>query len=355
MTTTHPSFDTTSERKKVAILSELVHNFKDGKIGEQSPEEILKSVDDILDHIKNVIFIEVDGKDMTEVDEPPDRVAKIHAFATEFIARNIFPALLQVLRDLSFETRKNVGYIFTYFLKKDSQGFTSSYMWDNRSILDTLMSGYSDPKSALPCGAMLRECIKLPNLHQTLLAGPENDLSPAVQDLFEEHIRNPNFEVAVDAFETLSALLTNNKQLVFDFFNPEASDATLHHYNRLVHFFTDMLLSDNYVLQRQSLKLLSEFLLDRDNFKIMMKFISDKNNLKLIMNMLRQPQSNIQFEAFHVFKVFVANPIKPTEISEILLANKQKLVAFLRGFQNDKDDEQFKEEKDILIYTLECL
>lgn len=126
-------------------------------------------------------------------------------------------------------------------------------------------------------------------------------------------------------------------------------------YKRLVQFFTEMLLSDNYVLQRQSLKLLSEFLLDRDNFKIMMKFISDKGNLKLIMNMLRQPQSNIQFEAFHVFKVFVANPIKPPEISEILLANKAKLVAFLRGFQNDKDDEQFKEEKEILIYTLECL
>lgn len=126
-------------------------------------------------------------------------------------------------------------------------------------------------------------------------------------------------------------------------------------YKRLVQFFTEMLLSDNYVLQRQSLKLLSEFLLDRDNFKIMMKFISDKANLKLIMNMLRQPQSNIQFEAFHVFKVFVANPIKPAEISEILLANKAKLVAFLRGFQNDKDDEQFQKEKGILIITLESL
>ena len=37
-----------------------------------------------------------------------------------------------------------------------------------------------------------------------------------------------------------------------------------------------MMTSDNYVLKRQSLKLLSEFLLDRENFRIMMRYISDK-------------------------------------------------------------------------------
>lgn len=58
---------------------------------------------------------------MTEIDEPPERVAKIATYASEFIRNNVFFTLLQVLRDLSFETRKNVGYIFTYFLKKDRQ------------------------------------------------------------------------------------------------------------------------------------------------------------------------------------------------------------------------------------------
>lgn len=70
-----------------------------------------------------------------------------------------------------------------------------------------------------------------------------------------------------------------------------------------------MMTSDNYVLKRQSLKLLSEFLLDRANFRLMMRFISDRGNLRTIMMMLRHKQPNIQFEAFHVFKVFVANPV----------------------------------------------
>ena len=73
------------------------------------------------------------------------------------------------------------------------------------------------------------------------------------------------------------------------------------------------------------------------------------------MGMLRHKQANIQFEAFHVFKVFVANPEKPANIVEVLAANKGKLIAFLKTFLLDKDDEQFGEEKAMLIETLAAL
>ena len=96
--------------------------------------------------------------------------------------------------------------------------------------------------------------------------------------------------------------------------------------------------SDNYVLKRQSLKLLSEFLLERENFDIMMRYIGDANNLKEVMKVLRIQQANIQYEAFHVFKVFVANPEKKEEILRLLRSNRSKLCAFLREFQNDKDE-----------------
>lgn len=101
-------------------------------------------------------------------------------------------------------------------------------------------------------------------------------------------------------------------------------------YEKLLH-------SENYVTKRQSLKvgsslfklnfmfkthcvgtccckhtcvfplhvfqLLGELLLDRHNFTVMTKYISKAENLKLMMNMLRDKSRNIQFEAFHVFKV----------------------------------------------------
>ena len=51
------------------------------------------------------------------------------------------------------------------------------------------------------------------------------------------------------------------------------------------------------------LQLLGELLLDRHNYTVMTRYISSPENLKLMMNMLRDRSRNIQFEAFHVFKV----------------------------------------------------
>jgi calcium binding protein 39 len=47
--------------------------------------------------------------------------------------------------------------------------------------------------------------------------------------------------------------------------------------------------------------------------------------------------------------VFVANPKKPPEISTILFKNKVKLIPFLEAFQTEKGDEQFNDEKKLLI------
>lgn len=39
----------------------------------------------------------------------------------------------------------------------------------------------------------------------------------------------------------------------------------------------------------------------------MTRYISNPDNLKLMMNMLKEKSRNIQFEAFHVFKVYLCN------------------------------------------------
>lgn len=126
-------------------------------------------------------------------------------------------------------------------------------------------------------------------------------------------------------------------------------DKFFEHYQKLLH-------SDNYVTRRQSLKLLGELLLDRYNFSVMTRYISNPDNLKLMMNMLREKSRNIQFEAFHVFKVFVANPNKPKPITDILLRNREKLIEFLSNFHSDRsEDEQFNDEKAYLIKQIKEL
>jgi calcium binding protein 39 len=118
--------------------------------------------------------------------------------------------------------------------------------------------------------------------------------------------------------------------------------------------FHHLITSDNYVTKRQSIKLLGEVLLERTNFNVMMRYINDPENLKLMMTLLKGESKNIQTEAFHVFKVFVANPNKSDAVAHILYANRQRLIVFLSNFKtSEKESAQIKEEKDILLATLQ--
>lgn len=72
--------------------------------------------------------------------------------------------------------------------------------------------------------------------------------------------------------------------------------------------YNTLILSPNYVTKRQSLKLLGEILLDRANYNVMTQYIASEANLKMMMNFLRDKSRNIQFEAFHVFKVGSSPP-----------------------------------------------
>jgi calcium binding protein 39 len=156
-----------------------------------------------------------------------------------------------------------------------------------------------------------------------------------------------NFDVQSDAFATFKEALTKHKPVIAEYM--------LAHFDSFFGRYNALLSSENYVTRRQSLKLLGELLLDRANFKVMTRYIAVVDHLKRMMTLLKDKSKNIQFEAFHVFKIFVANPNKPPEIKGILYKNQQKLVQFLSEFQNEKEDEQFAEEKALLIREISAL
>lgn len=91
----------------------------------------------------------------------------------------------------------------------------------------------------------------------------------------------------------------------------------------------------------------------------MLAYVDSPDHLKLTMNLLRDKSKNIQYEAFHVFKVllsfhyyyllkriyvypqvFVANPKKSKPVQDILLKNREKLLAFLPKFHDDRRGER---------------
>ena len=83
-----------------------------------------------------------------------------------------------------------------------------------------------------------------------------------------------------------------------------------------------------------------------------MRYIADVQHLMLVMNLLRDSSRSIQYEAFHLFKVFVANPAKPPAVLEILTKNADRLMRYLSDFQTDREEEDFDSEKALLQKVL---
>jgi len=295
-----------------------------------------KNVEDLAKNLQQI-------KSVFTVDEHEPNQEIIKSLIEEMFAQELIPLLVTNLGRLDFESKKDTASIFNTLLRRSQTDKSSScvdYLATNPQVLVQMVSGCNDKDTALNFGVMLRECIRSEPLTKILLQD-ENFY------VFFTLVESPNFDVASDAFTTFKELLTKHKPLVAEFLEKN--------YEKFFEDYTQLLHSPNYVTKRQSLKLLGELLLDRSNFNVMTKYISQRSNLKLMMTLLRDKSRSIQFEAFHVFKVFVANPNKPEPILEILVKNKDKLIVYLREFHNDKDDEQFTDEKGYLIKQIEAL
>nr|Q9XFY6.1 RecName: Full=Degreening-related gene dee76 protein [Auxenochlorella protothecoides]CAB42595.1 putative MO25 protein [Auxenochlorella protothecoides] len=301
---------------------------------ESKQDRVVEDISKAIMSIKEAIFGE---------DEQSSSKEHAQGIASEACRVGLVSDLVTYLTVLDFETRKDVVQIFCAIIRitlEDGGRPGRDYVLAHPDVLSTLFYGYEDPEIALNCGQMFRECIRHEDIAKFVL---ECNL---FEELFEK-LNVQSFEVASDAFATFKDLLTRHKQLVAAFLQENYED-----------FFSQLdklLTSDNYVTRRQSLKLLGELLLDRVNVKIMMQYVSDVNNLILMMNLLKDSSRSIQFEAFHVFKVFVANPNKTKPVADILVNNKNKLLTYLEDFHNDRDDEQFKEEKAVIIKEISMM
>eukprot|EP00252_Welwitschia_mirabilis_P018710 TRINITY_DN4171_c0_g1_i2.p1 TRINITY_DN4171_c0_g1~~TRINITY_DN4171_c0_g1_i2.p1 ORF type:complete len:301 (+),score=43.54 TRINITY_DN4171_c0_g1_i2:353-1255(+) len=234
-----------------------------------------------------------------EAEPVPEACAQL---TQEFFKDNTLRLLIQCLPKLNLEARKDTTQVVANLQRQQVQSrlIASDYLESNKDLLDLLVSGYENTDLALHYGSMLRDCIR----HQSIA---RYVLESSHMQKFFDYIQLPNFDIASDAAATFKELLTRHKSTVADFL-VKNYDWFFAQYN------SKLLESPNYITRRQAVKLLGDILLDRSNSAVMRRYVSSKDNLRIMMNLLRETSKNIQIEAFHVFKVFVANQNKPPEI-----------------------------------------
>ena len=310
--------------------------------GDKKQKKVQEDLSKQLQNIKSLLLgseasAPVGAADIGEGSGSGSQSEIVAQFSQEVYQSGLLLLLLRNLHRINFEGKKDVVQGFNILLHRQegTRTPTVEYICTNPLIVFTLCRGYEEQDIALHCGNMLRECVKYEALAKALLYAEQ------FYDFFE-YVQVSTFDIAADAFATFKDLLTKHKAIAADFLETNY-ETVFENYRKLLH-------SDNFVTMCQSLKLLGELLLDRQNFSVMTRYISNPASLKLVMNILKEKGRNIQFEAFHVFKVFVANPNKPKPILDILIRNREKLIDFLSNFQNDRnEDKQFNDEKEYLI------
>ncbi|GAA5992167.1 hypothetical protein JCM10908_001801 [Rhodotorula pacifica] len=317
----------------VRALRDAVLRLESSQTG---PEQRRKASEDVSKYLFQMkVLLYGDG----ENEPQPEIIAQL---AQEVYAHDLLQLLVQDIWRFEFEARKDVSQIFNNLLRRQigTRWPTVEHLSAKEETIYAALRGYENADVALNTGMILRAMLRHEPLAQILL------YSDKFYN-FIDYIEQTTFGIACDAQANFRETLTRHKPMVAEYLDEN--------YDRFFSQYSLLVQSSNYVTKRQSLKLLGEILLDRTNFKVMTRYIANEENLKVMMNLLKDRSKNIQFEAFHVFKIFVANPKKPPQIEAILRRNKDKLVAFLRNFHNDRDDEQFNDEKSFLLQQIEAL
>jgi len=300
-------------RELVSVTLQLLEQLKtrmEGKAMEKTVEDISKH----LLSMKGILF--GDGESEPDAEQ-------VQALGLEIESSNLIVPLLASISQLEFEARKDVVLLLSHMLRRHCPS-TCTVLLASFDIITDMIVRYDSKEAALNFGSVLRECIRVPALAQRLL-------QTRAWSRLLPHVESCRFDVSTDSFLTLKELLTKHKTAVAEHLERNFDD-----------FFSEyrnLLLSQNYVARRQLLRLLGELLGDRCNFKIMTRLIADVDLLKVrpllvsparcspssltpccpqvVMNALRDRSRSIQFEAFHIFKIFVANPNKHPEVTRL--------------------------------------
>jgi len=266
----------------------------------------------------------------------------------ELFALDLPARLVGCLGDLEFEARKDVTGLFSSILRLgsllDADTQVHEYVRSHPQFFRHLVDGYDRAEVATHCGVMLRSCARHARLVEAFFEFPETVLR------LLSFTRHESFDISSDAFSSIHDFLLTHRNLSATFLEANFKEFFAL-YNVLLQSGSD------YVTQRQALKLLSEMLLNRTFMKVMLAYVGEEQFLQIHMNLLREDSKAIQFEAFHVFKIFVANPKKPPRVQQILYKNKEKLMKLLETLRPNRQDDkqQFTEDRNTVIEKLQSL
>jgi calcium binding protein 39 len=258
------------------------------------------------------------------------------------------------------ETRRIVSAIWGYMLKMENPKTSAAaiifqrpmveYLATHTAAIDSLLAIYGNSNSGgaadVTIGVMLRDATRYQKIVQYILD------TESVFKLFPI-LTSKNFDVSADAFQTLKEVLINHKESSAPWLSAN--------FDKFFTPYMKLMGRENggkvdYVLARQCLSVLASVLRDRKFAQTMLQFVGREEYLKDILVLLSNPSKVVQFEAFHIFKIFAANPNKPPKVAKLLVQNVDRITKILNSIEQDRlDDQEYKQDKNAVITKISAI
>mmetsp|Transcript_130212 Transcript_130212/g.417932 ORF Transcript_130212/g.417932 Transcript_130212/m.417932 type:complete len:454 (-) Transcript_130212:581-1942(-) len=254
--------------------------------------------------------------------------------------------LLGCLHLLCFESRKDAMRLFSALLRSalplGADAILVDYLRSHLRIFELLLEGSGHPEVFTHCAHMIRACTRYPQLVEALL---REGAARRLMDLASHQ----SFDISSEAFSSLRELMLAQRPVSAQYMTDNFAEFFAQCHTLLQ---PDM----DYVARRQALRLLGDMLLDRTFMGSMLAYVSNEQFLQIHMNLLRDSSKTIQLDAFHVFKIFVANPQKPARVLAILCKNRERLLKLLGSLSGKSDrNASFEEDLRTVITVLKAL
>ncbi|KAF4756855.1 Calcium-binding protein 39 [Perkinsus olseni] len=305
---------------------------------------------------------------VTSTRKPP-KPEEIEKVVNQSLQSNLLLKIARHIAVASPELRRSCVQVWGHLLKlespKNHEKVNLAYLMTHPDCMRCLVSCYSIPDCSMHVGVMIRDACKFHEVVQSQMFN-----SGLIYQLFDV-LHSHNFDTQADGFETLKEVLMNHKDVSVRWLLDNFDEF----FNRYVTWVGPSVPAElldassgdtQYVTVRQSLKLLGDILLDRPFMKVMVRFVNEERFLKSVMILLGDSSKAVQVEAFHVFKIFAANPHKAPAVQQILYQNRTRLIKLLDKLEmavisstgvhkSQSEEKQFVADKQAVVNKLEKL
>lgn len=272
---------------------------------------------------------------------PPQESCDLFA---ALLAADMPARLVALLPWLEFDVRNIVTNVIGSILWPEMPAMVHrlalQYLRGHEKLFGTLVHGFGDDRCVTYCAAMLRSCARHKELVETFFAGGH----------FLKLLRfaaQGSFEVSSEAFRTCTELLLRHKA---------ASAAWLEdNTEEVFEVLNGCLAADEYVRQRQAVALLTRILLDLSFQRVMLAYVRDARHLQLVMNLFRRDSRALEVDAFHLLKLFVADPHKGRRVHAILHKNRAGLLRRVGQLAPKKPGDSFRRDQCAVLELLGAL